>query len=68
MSVFERDRSEDEPWRQKIPERLVPKAQPLQMSGVRTNCVHCQQDAPMESFRAGKCLACQVADYLGPIH
>jgi len=72
VSIFEDNSSEDEPWIQEhkrlfqTPKKRLPP--PLQMSGAKTQCPNCQGTTPMESIRAGKCLACQVADYLGPIH
>lgn len=79
VSVFESGRSEDEPWlkehkkhfqtqRTNFPNQKPPQTQPapLQMSGATKYCQHCRQRSPMESFRAEKCLVCQVVDYLGP--
>jgi len=31
------------------------------------HCQHCNQPAANELFRDGKCLACQAADFLGPM-
>jgi len=74
VSIFESERSEDEPWLQEHKKHFQtqkkqtrrPPANQLQMSGVTNKCQHCQRMAPMELFRDGKCLACQVTDYLGP--
>jgi len=89
VSIFESERSEDEPWLQehkkhhqnpgtnfqdqnpswnppspKRAKRLAP-TRPL-LSGVKKICPNCQGKVPMESLRNGKCLVCQVMDYLGP--
>jgi hypothetical protein len=49
-------------------EPVAPKTQtrPLTMSNTLRRC-DCGHDAVVELFRDGKCLACQAADYLGPL-
>lgn len=67
MSAFESYGSGDDLWHPKKqpPKKRAPAARPIQISGVRTICGQCRQDAPMETLRAGKCLVCQVAEFLG---
>jgi len=48
--------------------KKAPSPRPLRVGTTMQTCPHCQQEAPMETFRDTKCLTCQVADYLGPIH
>lgn len=53
-------------WRRRRDHRQSPR--PIRVTETKQKCPHCQQEAAMELFRDTKCLACQVADYLGPIH
>lgn len=54
-------------WRNPAPER--PQRQPsrLRVGNTKKLCNHCGEKAAVELFRDGKCLACQAADFLGPL-
>lgn len=54
------------PW---TPLRTPPESQiqPLTVGKTKRPCPHCHQPAAVELFRDNKCLACQVADYIGPL-
>ena len=43
------------------------RGRPIQVGSVKKNCKNCGEGAAVELFRNGRCLACQVADYLGPM-
>jgi len=77
MSFAEGD-EDDEKWLKEhkkehvksSPERKRPRRQrprPIQVGKVKKTCTHCGEDAAIELFRDGKCLACQTADFLGPM-
>jgi hypothetical protein len=53
-------------WRSK--ERKRPPRRPIRVGKTKQRCPHCGEMAPPELFRDTKCLACQAADFLGPIH
>lgn len=56
-----------EPERQERPKR-APKKAPIHVGTILQTCPHCGEKASVELFRNTRCLACQVADFLGPIH
>jgi hypothetical protein len=65
---------DDEDWLRDYKEfaRAVPRPaqqppQPIYVSNVKKLCSSCGFDAPVELFRDEKCLACQAADFLGPL-
>lgn len=81
MSFASPDDDDDEQWLQepkidspvkdwrgqprKPPRRDRPR--PIQVGKIKKTCQHCGEKAAIELFRDGKCLACQTADFLGPL-
>jgi hypothetical protein len=81
MSTFANDDSEDEQWLQDHKEehqetpKMTPSRRkrrmgkrPIRVSQTKQKCPHCGEKAVVELFRNTKCLACQVSEFLGPIH
>jgi hypothetical protein len=55
-------------WRGTERKRSKAKApRPLRVGNVKKTCQHCGERCAVELFRDGKCLACQAADFLGPL-
>ena len=43
------------------------KAPPIRVGNIKKTCKGCGEEAAVELFRDGKCLACQAAEFLGPM-
>lgn len=54
------------PEAKKRARRRQPREIPIRVGKTMQECPHCHQPAPAELFRDTKCLACQIADFLGP--
>lgn len=64
MSVIEPDENEED---RPEPRKRIRKPQPIRVSKRQRHCDHCKDSASIELFRDGKCLACQVAEFIGPL-
>ena len=53
-------------WKERPKKRRARRRQPREPETMKQMCPHCKQEAPPETFRDTKCLACQITDYLGP--
>jgi len=53
-------------WKPERRQRF-PQKRPIHVGKTKQRCPHCGEMAPPELFRDTKCLACQAAEFLGPI-
>ena len=55
-------------WRAgKTRKKKIRVIRPIRVGSAKKACAHCGEKAAVELFRDGKCLACQAAEFLGPL-